>query len=77
VARSVWKMVVAAALMGESVWFITRSIGANSGGGALVRLVVGSLVGVIVYGGLLAAMGATELDALKRRLPGRRVSSSA
>ena len=68
---SLSRMIVAAALMGESVWFIVRSIGANSGGGAFLRLVVGGVVGVFVYGVLLAAMGAPELDALRRRLPAR------
>jgi len=76
IMSSLWKMIVAAALMGESVWFITRVIGDNSGGGAILRLIVGTVVGVVVYGGLLAAMGAPELDALKRRLPGRSAASS-
>lgn len=69
ILTSVFRMLVAAALMGESVWFIVRNIGANSGGGAFLRLGVGTVVGVIVYGVLLAAMGAPELDALRRRLP--------
>jgi putative peptidoglycan lipid II flippase len=54
--------------MGEAVWFITRSVGGNAGLDAVLRLAVGALVGVIVYFGLLAVMGAPELDALKRRL---------
>jgi putative peptidoglycan lipid II flippase len=71
ILRSLWRMIVAGALMGEAVWFVTRNIGGNVGVDALVRLAVGAAVGVIVYFGLLAAMGAPELDALKRRLPGR------
>ena len=61
-------MTLAGVLMGEAVWFITRNVGGNVGLDALLRLVVGALVGAIVYFGLLAAMGAPELDALKRRL---------
>ena len=61
-------MTVAAALMGESVWFMTRHVGGNVGVEALLRLAVGATVGVIIYFGLLAAMGAPELEALKRRL---------
>ncbi len=52
----------------KNTWFITRNVGGNVGLDALLRLVVGALVGAIVYFGLLAAMGAPELDALKRRL---------
>jgi putative peptidoglycan lipid II flippase len=67
---SLFRILVASALMGESVWFVTRNIGANSGGGAFGRLIVGTIVGVAVYGALLTTMGAPELDALRRRLPG-------
>ena len=68
---SVSRMLVAAALMGESVWFVVRDIGGNQGGGAFLRLAVGTFVGIVVYGVLMAAMGAPELDALRRRLPAR------
>jgi putative peptidoglycan lipid II flippase len=68
---SLWRMIVAGAAMGEAVWFITRNVGGNVGVDALLRLMVGAAVGVIVYFGLLATMQAPELDALKRRLPGR------
>lgn len=71
IGTSLFRMIVAAALMGESVWFIVRSIGANSGGGAFLRVVVGATVGIVLYGVLLAAMGAPELDALRRRLTAR------
>ena len=71
ILTSLFRMIVAAALMGESVWFIVRSIGGNAGGGAFLRLGVGAFVGIVVYGVLLAAMGAPELDALRRRLPAR------
>ncbi len=71
VFRSIARMVVAAALMGECVWLIARVVGGNTGGGALLRLAVGTTFGVAVYAGLLALMGAPELNALKRRLPGR------
>jgi putative peptidoglycan lipid II flippase len=71
VLGSVARMVVAAALMGEAVWLVARALGGNTGGGALLRLSAGTLIGVAVYAGLLALMGAPELDALRRRLPGR------
>ena len=69
ILTSLFRMTVAAVVMGESVWFIVRSIGGNAGGGAFLRLVVGAVVGIVVYGVLLAAMGAPELEALRRRLP--------
>jgi putative peptidoglycan lipid II flippase len=71
VLASLARIIVAAALMGESVWFVANAFEANTGGGAILRLMAGTLVGIVVYFGLLAAMGATELDALRRRLPGR------
>lgn len=67
IVDSVWKMVIAAALMGESVWWITRGVGGNTGVDAVVRLAVGVVVGVIVYVVLLWAMDARELDAVRRR----------
>lgn len=67
---SLWRMIVAGAAMGEAVWFVTRDVGGNVGVDALLRIVTGAVIGVIVYFGLLAAMQAPELDALKRRLPG-------
>ena len=60
--------VVAGAVMGEVVWLVTRSVGGNVGVDALIRLVIGAVVGVVIYFALLAAMGAPEVDALRRRL---------
>ncbi len=65
---SLWRMVVAGAVMGEVVWLVTRSVGGNVGVDALIRLVIGAVVGVVIYFALLAAMGAPEVDALRRRL---------
>ncbi len=76
VLASLARMAVAAALMGEAVWFVARALGANTGGGALLRLSAGAVVGVLVYAGLLALMGAPELDALRRRLPGQTRSAA-
>jgi putative peptidoglycan lipid II flippase len=77
VVASLWRIAVAGALMGEAVWFVTRNIGGNVGVDALVRLLVGTFVGVVVYFGLLAAMGAPEIDSLLQRLPGRARAASA
>ncbi|HEX4983721.1 MAG TPA: lipid II flippase MurJ, partial [Ilumatobacteraceae bacterium] len=76
ILRSLWPMILAAAVMGEVVWLVARAIGSNSGTGAATRLVVGGLSGIAVYVGLLAALGTPELIAARDRLPGSRRSAS-
>ena len=71
VMASIWRMLVAAALMGEAVWLVTHQIGGNVGIDAALRVFVGTIVGVIVYLTVLVALRAPELDALRRRLPSR------
>jgi putative peptidoglycan lipid II flippase len=68
VLTSLWRMVVASALMGEAVWFVSRNVGGNVGVAAVGRLTVGAVVGIVVYFGLLTAMRAPELDSLRQRL---------
>lgn len=63
-----WRMLIAAVLMAEAVWVVTRAVGSDSGGGALARLVVGGVVGLVVYAGVLLALRAPELGWLRRRL---------
>ncbi len=70
VMSSVARMILAAILMGEAVWFVAREVGGDTGIDAAIRVTVGVLVGVVVYFGLLLLMRAPELDALRRRLPG-------
>jgi putative peptidoglycan lipid II flippase len=61
-------MVLAAVLMAEAVWLVTRVVGGNEGVDAVVRLVVGAVVGVVVYLGVLLALRVPELDAVRTRL---------
>lgn len=68
VATSIWRMIIAAALMGEAVWLVTNQIGGNVGVDAVMRIVVGGAVGLVVYVAVLAALRAPELDALRRKL---------
>ncbi len=65
---SIARMLIAATLMAEVVWLVTQQVGGNAGVDALVRVVVGALIGLGVYLGLLYAMRAPELDAVRRRL---------
>jgi len=71
VMASIWRMLIAAALMGEAVWLVTQPIGDNVGLDAAIRVAVGTIVGTIVYLLVMVALRAPELDALRRRLPGR------
>src|SRR6056297_2394549 len=69
---SLWRMLVAAALMGQAVWLATQAVGGNTGLDAVVRLAVGTVVGCVVYAGVRFALRAPELDAVRRFLPPRR-----
>ena len=66
---SLWRILIAAVLMGEAVWIVTQQLGGNTGLDAVVRILVGSVVGALVYAAVLFALRAPELDAVRRRLP--------
>jgi putative peptidoglycan lipid II flippase len=61
-------MILAAILMAEAVWFVTQFVGANTGTDAVLRLAVGTVVGIAVYLAALVALRAPELDAVRNRL---------
>ena len=71
---SLGRMVVAAVVMGELVWLATRPIGGDSGVGALARVIIGTILGVACYVGVLAFLGAPELSSLRERV-GRAIKS--
>ena len=50
-------------------------VGGDAGWPALLRIVVGAVVGTNVYVGVLAALRAPELTALRQRLPSRRAAT--
>lgn len=62
-----WRMVLAAVLMAQGVWFITRGVPSDTGWQASAQLVVGGVVGITVYGAVLIALGAPELAWVRRR----------
>ncbi|HSL73175.1 MAG TPA: murein biosynthesis integral membrane protein MurJ [Ilumatobacteraceae bacterium] len=68
ILRSLAPMLLAAVLMAEAVWLATQPIGGNTGVGAILRIGVGTLVGVGVYGAVLVALRVPELDPIRRRL---------
>jgi len=77
VMGSLWRMVVATIVAGELTWLLTDRVGATSGGGAWARLVIGTIVGVLVYVGVLTALKAPELTSVRTRVLGRRRASAA
>lgn len=64
---SLGRIILAAVLMGEAVWFVARQVGGDVGVEAGVRLVIGGATGIVVYFGILLALGVPELDALRTR----------
>ena len=54
--------------MAEVVWGVARVVGANSGSGALLRVVVGTIVGTATFVAMLVILGSPDLHELRRRL---------
>ncbi len=75
ILASLWRMVLAAAIAGEVTFLVASRVGDDAGWPAVLRLSVGAVVGTIVYVGVLAALRAPELTALRQRLPGRRAAT--
>jgi putative peptidoglycan lipid II flippase len=75
--RSMWPVLLSSVLMAEIVWIVTQAIGAPDGWGAVVRVVVGTIVGTAVYVGLLTAFRVPELDQLRSRLLRRTAPADA
>lgn len=69
---SLWRMLLAAVVMAEVVWIVAHNIGSNSGAGAVVRVIAGTIVGTAAYIGVLLALHAPELELLRSKLPGGR-----
>ena len=71
ILAAIYRMALASLVMAEATWLVARAVGSNSGSGAVVRVVVGTVVGGAVYLGTLLLLRAPELDALARRFRGR------
>jgi putative peptidoglycan lipid II flippase len=68
IATSVGRSLGAAVVMALAVWLITRDVGPDTGWRGGAQLVVGGLVGIVVYGAVLVATRAPELDSLVARV---------
>jgi putative peptidoglycan lipid II flippase len=71
ILSSGWRMLLAAALMAEAMWFVTRNADDDTGWSALGQIVVGGAVGIVVYLGVAFALRVPELAWIRRRIPGR------
>ena len=65
------RMLLAAVVMAEIVWFVARLVGDNVGAGAWLRVGVGTVTGAVVYVVVLLLLEAPELDQLRRRFARR------
>ncbi len=70
IVASVWRMLLAAVLMAEAIWLVTHDVSADTGWHAVAQILVGGSVGIVVYLAVLLALDTTEIDSLRRRLPG-------
>jgi putative peptidoglycan lipid II flippase len=77
IVSSLWRMFLASIVMAEVVWIVAQLVGANSGVGAVVRVVVSTIVGTGVYIGMLRVLRSPELDDLYGRLRPVRASTVA
>ena len=67
-AGPVIRMAVAAAVMGIAVFALTRPVGSDVGSGAVARLGVGVVIGVVVFGAALLAMRVDDVRQITARL---------
>jgi putative peptidoglycan lipid II flippase len=77
VIDSLWRIGLSALVMSEVVWAVAGSIGANSGSGAIVRVVVSTIVGTVAYAAMLMVLQSPELNEARTRLRPTRTDVSA
>ena len=68
VMGGMWKMLLAAVLMAEAMWVVSDRFDTDVGRDGVVQLVIGGIVGVAVYVGVLLALRAEEIGWLRRRI---------
>jgi putative peptidoglycan lipid II flippase len=65
------RMVLASVLMAEVMWLVASAVGGNEGVDALVRVIVPGVAGAAVYAGVLVALDAPEVRAVRDQLSRR------
>ncbi len=71
-ASSGWRMLLAAVLMVEAIWFVTHSVDDDAGWPGLAQIVVGGVVGLTVYAAVLLLLQSREVAELRNLLNRRR-----
>ncbi len=71
------RMLLAAIVGAEVMWFVARMVGGNVGFGALARLLVAGSIGLAVYAGVLIVLGVREVEQLVDRFRRRRGGAAA
>ena len=77
IIASLWRMALAALVMGEVVWVAAQAVGSNSGSGAVIRVVVSTVVGTATYVGMLLVLKSPELTDLRSRLRPSQTATTA
>lgn len=65
---SLWRMLLAGVLMAEAMWFVTRPVDIVTGWHGLAQLVVGGIVGLVVYIAVLVVLQAPEIGTFRERI---------
>ncbi|MEA3185650.1 MAG: putative peptidoglycan lipid flippase [Ilumatobacteraceae bacterium] len=68
VIASLWRIGLSSLIMAEVVWAVARVVGANSGSGSILRVVISTIVGAAAYVAMLMVLRSPELDDLVARL---------
>ncbi len=68
VLGSLWKMLLAAILMAEATWFVTRNATTDTGWQALAQIAIGGSAGIAVYVAVLLVLRVGELETLRNRI---------
>jgi len=79
VIMSLARMLAAAAVMGAVLWLALKPVGDNDGFGAVLKIVVGTFIGTLVYLGALTLLRVPEVNGIRsasQRLIAQRNSNS-
>jgi putative peptidoglycan lipid II flippase len=68
IVGNLWKMGLAATLMAEAMWFVTKDVDADVGWHAIAQIVVGGSVGIVVYLVVLLTLGTSDVEVLTARI---------
>jgi putative peptidoglycan lipid II flippase len=73
---ALWRPMLAALLMAEAMWLVTKDAGTDYGWEAVLQLLVAGVVGVIVYGVVLFVLRVPDIDGVIDRMRRRKPAGS-